>query len=161
VLLPPWKLPGPPSNHHLLSFDDDRLRRPPPSFGDAQHVGFANFTLDTCNMASSSQPDSLYATFLLHPSLSIVTAECTLSLIASFDSAYQAIYLELSQNDHAPCAPAQTMITYEILPPAPRDMPVTIITQTVSVFVIHFPPAPVPSTMTTYTPYFGYGYDSP
>jgi hypothetical protein len=115
----------------LLPFDDDHLGPPSPSSGDVEHVDFSDFAPTAYNMPFGVQPDDPYAIFPLYPSLSVMTTDCT---SYRFGPVYQATYSEMS---------------------------VTTTTQTISVPVIHLPPASVdPSTMTVYPPYFGYGYDS-
>ena len=66
--------PVPPTAHLLPLFDDDHLG--PPS-GDAERVNFADFALYAGAMPFGDQPDDLYATFSLSPSLSITMTDCT------------------------------------------------------------------------------------
>ena len=68
--------PALPTDHPLLSFDDDHFGPPSATSGDAERVGFADFTPDACNMVYSNQPDDLYATFSLSLSLSTIMTDC-------------------------------------------------------------------------------------
>jgi len=65
--------PVPPTVHLLPLSGDDYLG--PPS-GDAERVNFADFTLPVWAMPFVDQPDDLYATFSLSPSLSIMMTDC-------------------------------------------------------------------------------------
>jgi len=149
--------PVPPTDHPLLSIDDDHFGPPSATSGGAERVNSVGFTLDACNMSYSTQPDDLYATFSLSLSLSTMMTDCTSS--RSFDRAYQTTYTELFQNDNDPCVPVQAMSIYDPTQLVQYDQSVSNITQTLS--DTHFPDAPVgPSTMTTYPPYFDHACDS-
>ena len=65
----------------LPSFDDEHLGPPSAPSEDADRANFLNFTYDACTMPFTAQPDDPYATFSLPPSPSIMTADCTSSLI--------------------------------------------------------------------------------
>ena len=149
--------PAPSIAYLFPSFDDDHLG-PPAASEDVERVGFVTFPPDACPIPFGNQPDDLYATLSLSPSLSIITIDPSL---CSFDPTYQVTYAALFHNDHETCVPAQTTTIYGIPPsaPAPRSDSVTTITQNLA--ATHLPSTPVdPSTMTAYAPFFHYGSDS-
>jgi hypothetical protein len=72
--------PAPAPEHLLPLFDDDHLGPPSTTPGDAGRVNFVNFPSDVWPVSFGNQPDDLYATFPLSPSLSIITTDCTFIL---------------------------------------------------------------------------------
>ena len=149
--------PALPTDHLLLSFDDDHFGPPSASPGDAERVDLVEFNMDAYTMSFGNQPDDLYATFSLYHERRLTTLHPS---SCSFDQTYQAAFTELFPDENIPCMPIPAITVYELHPQPQCDKSTTAITQSPS--VIHSPPTPIdPSTMSAYAPYFDRDCDSP